>query len=155
MVSTRSVSVAPGSLTYTDLPWIIQHREDRCTLCGNCTAVCPKDAIRLTYRRQRMPKLEVLSKKRGNEYRTFVGIRQETTMANACIGCSMCSMVCPNEAIMPVPNTNENRTLFFNNQKGEPYKRGGRRNSSGPNLLDRIIFDRIDADRSGTRCRPP
>ena len=143
MVSTRSVSVAPGSLTYTDLPWIIQHREDRCTLCGNCTAVCPKDAIRLTYRRQRMPKLEVLSKKRGNEYRTFVGIRQETTMANACIGCSMCSMVCPNEAIMPVPNTNENRTLFFNNQKGEPYKRGGRRNASGPNLLDRIIFDRI------------
>ncbi|MDP3480665.1 MAG: glutamate synthase-related protein [Desulfoprunum sp.] len=143
MVSVRSVSVAPGSLTYTDLPWIIEHREDRCTLCGNCTSVCPKGSIRLTYRRQRMPKLEVLSKKRGNDYRTFVGIRQETTMANACIGCGMCSMVCPNEAIMPVPNTNENRTLFFNNQKGEPYKRGGRRNASGPNLLDRIIFDRI------------
>ena len=44
---------------------------------------------------------------------------------------------------MPVPNTNEHRTLFFNNQKGEPNKRGGRRNVSGPNLLDRIIFDRI------------
>jgi len=143
MVSVRSVSVAPGSLTYTDLPWIIEHREDRCTLCGNCTSVCPKGSIRLTYRRQRMPKLEVLSKKRGNDYRTFVGIRQETTMANACIGCAMCSMVCPNQAIMPVSNTNENRTLFFNNQKGEPYKRGGRRNASGPNLLDRIIFDRI------------
>jgi glutamate synthase (NADPH/NADH) large chain len=143
MVSTRSVSVAPGSLTYTDLPWIIEHREDRCTLCGNCTSVCPKGSIRLAYRRQRMPQLEILSKKRANEYRTFVGIRQETGMANACIGCSMCSMVCPNEAIMPVPNTNEHRTLFFNNQKGEPNKRGGRRNVSGPNLLDRIIFDRI------------
>ncbi len=143
MVSARSVSVGPGSLSYTDLPWIIQHREDRCTLCGRCTAVCPKEAIYLAYRRQRMPKLDVLKKSRGNEYRTFVGIRQKTNMANACIGCSMCTMVCPNEAIMPVPNTNEHRTLFFHNQKGQPQTRGGRRNVSGPNLLDRISFDRI------------
>jgi glutamate synthase (NADPH/NADH) large chain len=90
-----------------------------------------------------MPKLDVLKKSRGNEYRTFVGIRQKTNMANACIGCSMCAMVCPNEAIMPVPNTNEHRTLFFHNQKGQPQTRGGRRNVSGPNLLDRIMFDRI------------
>ncbi|MBC8207669.1 MAG: 4Fe-4S binding protein [Desulfobulbaceae bacterium] len=143
MVSARSIPVAPGSLSYTDLPWIVQHREDRCTLCGQCTAVCPKEAIYLAYRRQRMPKLDVLKKSRGNEYRTFVGIRQKTSMANACIGCSMCSMVCPNEAIMPVPNTNEHRTLFFNNQKGEPNKRGGRRNVTGPTLLDQIMFDRI------------
>jgi glutamate synthase (NADPH/NADH) large chain len=90
-----------------------------------------------------MPKLDVLKKARGNEYRVFVGIRQRTNMANACIGCSMCTMVCPNEAIMPVPNTNEHRTLFFHNQKGQPQTRGGRRNVSGPNLLDRIMFDRI------------
>jgi len=143
MVTARSVSVGPSSLGYNDLPWIIQHREDRCTLCGRCTAVCPKEAIYLAYRRQRMPKLDVLKKSRGNEYRTFVGIRQKTNMANACIGCSMCTMVCPNEAIMPVPNTNEHRTLFFHNQKGQPQTRGGRRNVSGPNLLDRIMFDRI------------
>jgi glutamate synthase (NADPH/NADH) large chain len=143
MVSTRSVSVAPGSLTPTDFPWIIEHREDRCTLCGNCTSVCPKEAIRLAYRRQRLPRLDILSSKRGSEYRTFTGIRQESSIANACIGCGMCAMVCPNEAIMPVPNTNEHRTLFFNNQKGEPLKRGGRRNVSGPNLLDRIVFNRI------------
>ncbi|MCX5870034.1 MAG: glutamate synthase-related protein [Deltaproteobacteria bacterium] len=143
MVSARSISVGPSSLGYTDLPWIIQHREDRCTLCGRCTAVCPKEAIYLAYRRQRMPKLDVLKKARGNEYRTFVGIRQKTNMANTCIGCSMCTMVCPNEAIMPVPNTNEHRTLFFHNQKGQPQTRGGRRNVSGPNLLDRIMFDRI------------
>jgi len=143
MVSARSVTVTPSSLTYTDVPWIIQHREDRCTLCGQCTAICPKESIELTYRRVRMPKLEILSKKRGSEYKTFTGIRQKTTMANGCIGCGMCSMVCPNEAITPVPNTNENRALFFNNMKGEPNKRGGRRNAEGPNLLDRIIFDRI------------
>ncbi len=143
MVSTRSVSVTPSSLTYTDVPWIIQHREDRCTFCGQCTAVCPKEAIQLTYRRQRVPKLEILSKKRGSDYKTSVGIKQKLTMNNACIGCGMCSMVCPNEAILPVANTNENRAVFFNNQKGEPSKRGGRRNVEGPTLLDRIMFDRI------------
>jgi glutamate synthase (NADPH) large chain len=143
MVTTRSVSVTPSSLTFSDLPWIIQHREDRCTLCGHCTSVCPKSAIYLAYRRQRMPKLDMLNKKRDNEYRTFTGIRQKSTMTNACIGCGMCEMVCPNEAIAPVPNTNENRTLFYNNQKGEPAKRGGRRNVSGPTLLDKIMFNRI------------
>ncbi len=143
MVPIRSVPVEPGSLTYHDLPWIIQHREDRCTLCGQCTAVCPKECLHLTYRRQRMPNLEVLSKKRGSEYRTFVGIRQRTDMSHACIGCGMCSMVCPNEAITPVLNTVENRTLFLNNLKGEAPKRGGRRNATGATLLDRIMFDRI------------
>ena len=143
MVSARSLTVTPSSLTYSDLQWIIEHREDRCTLCGNCTAICPKEAIHLAYRRQRMPKLDILSSKRGNEYRTFTGIRQETTMTNACIGCGMCEMVCPNEAIRPVPNTNEHRSLFFHNQKGDSYKRGGRRNAEGKTLLDRILFDRI------------
>ncbi len=143
MVPARSVSVTPSSLTYSDLPWIIQHREDRCTLCGRCTAVCPKSAIYLAHMRQRTPKLDVFSKKRENEYRTFTGIRQKTNMANSCIGCAMCEMVCPNEAIAPLPNANENRALFYHNQKGEPYKRGGRRNVSGPTLLDRIMFDRI------------
>ncbi len=143
MVSARSVSVTPSSLTNSDHPWIIQHREDRCTLCGQCTAVCPKNAIYLAHMRQRTPKLDVFSKKRENEYRTFTGIRQKTNMANSCIGCAMCEMVCPNEAISPQPNTNENRALFFHNQKGEPYKRGGRRNVGGATLLDRIMFDRI------------
>jgi glutamate synthase (NADPH) large chain len=143
MVSARSVSVTPSSLTYSDHTWIIQHREDRCTLCGQCTAVCPKSAIYLAHRRQRIPKLDVFANKRETEYRNFTGIRQKTNMENSCIGCAMCEMVCPNEAISPVPNTNENRSLFFHNSKGEPQKRGGRRNVSGPTLLDRIMFDRI------------
>ncbi len=82
-----------------------------------------------------MPKLDILSKQRGNEYRTFVGIRQKTNMANGCIGCGMCSMVCPNEAIGPVPNTNETGPFSLHNQKGEPYKRGGRRNAEAPRCL--------------------
>ena len=143
MVSVRSVTLTPSSLTATDLPWIIEHREDRCTLCGNCTAICPKGAIRLSHMRQRLPRLDVFGSQRGSEYRTFTGIRQETDPAKLCIGCGMCAMVCPNEAITPVAGTNENRTLFFENRKGEPMKRGGRRNATGPTLLDRIVFHRI------------
>jgi glutamate synthase (NADPH/NADH) large chain len=143
MVSVRSVCTSPGSLTYHDLPWIIQHREDRCTLCGRCTSVCPVQAIYLTYRRQRIPKLDILQKKRGNDYRTFVGIRQRTTMEHRCIGCGMCSMVCPNEAIGPTPNANENRSLFHVHQAGDAWKRGGRRNLPGRTILDKICFNRI------------
>ncbi len=143
MDSVRSVYTSPGSLTYSDLPWIIQHREDRCTLCGQCTSVCPVNAIYLTYRRQRVPKLDVLRKKRGNEFRHFVGIRQHTSIEKKCIGCGMCSSVCPNEAIGPVPNFNEHRTVFHQHQKGDAGKRGGRRNKTGPTILDRIAFNRI------------
>jgi glutamate synthase (NADPH/NADH) large chain len=147
MVSVRSLSVNPSSLTYHDLPWIVQHREDRCTLCGRCTAVCPTNSIFLTYRRQRMPKVGLTptnpaADQRGSAYRTFMGIRQHTDLARRCIGCAMCAMVCPNEAITPVPNANDPRTPFLNNQKGEPYTRGGRRNDRH-SLLDRISFNRI------------
>ena len=143
MVSVRSVYTTPSSLTYHDLPWIIKHREDRCTLCGRCTSVCPVQAIYLTYRRQRMPKLDILKKKRGNDYRTFVGVRQKTTIENKCIGCGMCAMVCPNEAIGPEPNANEDRSLFHAHQKGDAWKRGGRRNLPGRTILDKIVFNRI------------
>lgn len=143
MVSVRSVYTTPSSLTPCDLPWIIKHREDRCTLCGRCTSVCPVQAIYLKYNRQRMPKLDILRKKRGSEYRHFVGIRQRTDMARKCIGCGMCSMVCPNEAIGPEPNPNEDRSRFHLNQKGDAYKRGGRRNVTGRTILDKIAFDRI------------
>jgi glutamate synthase (NADPH/NADH) large chain len=90
-----------------------------------------------------MPKLDILQKKRGNEYRHFVGIRQHTAVDKMCIGCGMCSSVCPNEAIGPVPNSNEQRSRFHMDEKGEAWKRGGRRNVSGRTILDRIAFDRI------------
>ncbi|MDH5297806.1 MAG: glutamate synthase-related protein [Desulfobulbaceae bacterium] len=142
MVAIRSLSVNPRSLTYHDLPWVVQHREDRCTLCGRCTSVCPTEAIYLTYRRQRMPKMVLQASERGSAFRTFVGIRQRTDLGHRCIGCGMCAMACPNEAIGPQPNGNDERTKFLDTDKGEPAKRGGRRNVRDT-LLDRIIFNRI------------
>ncbi|MEF9427512.1 MAG: 4Fe-4S binding protein, partial [Candidatus Mariimomonas ferrooxydans] len=32
-------------LTLKEFPYIIRWRENRCTRCGNCTAVCPVKAI--------------------------------------------------------------------------------------------------------------
>ncbi len=142
MVSIRSIPSTPSSLTYHDLPWIIEHREDRCTLCGRCTSICPTESLHLAYRRQRMPQLDILKKKRGSDYRTFTGIRQSTNLTNRCTGCGMCAMVCPNEAIGPVPNGNDNRANFHSHQKGEAWKRGGRRNDRS-SLLDQISFNRI------------
>ena len=95
------------------------------------------------YMRQRMPKLVLSSSERGSSFRTFVGIRQRTEVANRCIGCGTCEKVCPNQAIRPQPNTVSDRHRFVNTQGGEAWKRGGRRNEPGPSLLDKISFNRI------------
>ncbi len=55
----------------------------------------------------------------------------------------MCAMVCPNEAIGPTPIPWKTGHCSSTTRREKPAKRGGRRNSSGPTLLDRIIFDRI------------
>jgi glutamate synthase (NADPH/NADH) large chain len=142
MVSIRSVSSDPGSLSPNDLPWIIEHREDRCTLCGKCAAVCPVNTLKLTYMRKRMPKIVLTSTERGSSYKTFVGIRQNTDVGRRCIGCGSCAMVCPNEAIHPTHNPTD-RYKFQNTKNGQAPTRGGRRNEPGPTILDKISFNRI------------
>jgi ferredoxin len=47
----------------------------------------------------------------------------------ACIGCAMCSMVCPNDAIISHARSDEADKLRFHvNRGGQPRRRGGRRN---------------------------
>ncbi len=141
MSSNRSLE--PSSLSLNDLPWQIQYNNDRCTLCGQCTAVCPVKAIELTVFRKRNLRTSVNQPhSHSNEYTTFYGISQKTRVENACIGCAMCTMVCPNDAIRPVKNQGLDRLKFHINQKGIPRRRGGRRNSSF-SVLDRIKFTRI------------
>ncbi|NWH03469.1 glutamate synthase-related protein [Desulfobacter latus] len=141
MSSNRSLE--PSSLSLNDLPWQIEYNNDRCTLCGQCTAVCPVQAIALHPFQKRIVKTSVSKNaEHSNAYDTFYGIRQDTRVENACIGCAMCTMVCPNDAIRPRKNPGLDRMKFHINQHGIPRRRGGRRNDSG-SILDRIKFTRI------------
>ncbi|MCK5695215.1 MAG: 4Fe-4S binding protein [Desulfobacula sp.] len=141
MSSNRSLE--PSSLSLNDLPWQINYNNDRCTLCGQCTAVCPVKAIELNVFQKRVIKTSIeIDKNHSNQYDTFYGIHQKTRVENACIGCAMCTMVCPNDAISPVRNPGLDRLKFHINQHGVPRRRGGRRNAS-QSILDRIKFTRI------------
>jgi glutamate synthase (NADPH/NADH) large chain len=133
----------PSTLSIKDLPWQIHWSKDKCTLCGNCTSVCPVRAIELGVHRKRALQIPIgLEEKATNLFSVYHGIVQRTDAAHACVGCGMCTMVCPNGAIIPVRGDEIDKLRFHVNQGGEPRRRGGRRNSSD-SVLDRIKFVRI------------
>lgn len=135
--------IAPSTLSVKDLPWQVEWNKDACALCGRCTAVCPVSAIELAVHRKRVVETTTgLLQKPGNAYSVFHGIRQRTDAAHACIGCAMCSLVCPNNAIRPMRLDEGAMLRFHNNPGGLARTRGGRRNAPG-SLLDQIKFIRI------------
>jgi Glutamate synthase domain 2 len=141
MLSERPVT--PSTLGIKDLPWQIKWNIDTCTKCGRCTSVCPVNAIELgVFRKREINAPMGLQSKPSNKFSTFFGIRQRTDPAYACIGCSMCNMVCPNNAIEPSRQYDSTTLQFHNNRGGQSRTRGGRRNNS-ESLLDQIKFIRI------------
>ncbi len=149
MVSNGSIT--PSSLSVKDLTWQIHWDKERCTLCGRCTAVCPVHAIELGVFRKRtveIPSLSGLgvSPAQSNVFKVFHGVRQRTDPAYACVGCASCSLVCPNDCIMPVRTDEADKLRFHINRGGQPRRRGGRRNAidgAAGGVLDRIKFVRI------------
>ena len=129
-------------LTLQDFPYIIRWREDRCTRCGQCTAVCPVKAIEPEVVSQRFVRSEgdvpTPSTVRGV---THI-VKQVTDIERYCTGCGTCSFVCPTIAIEPEFNPT-NKFLFYKNKRGEPYRRGGRRNDPAISTLDKLKFTRI------------
>jgi len=141
MPSNRPIT--PSTLSLKDLPWQILWSKDKCTLCGQCTAVCPVQAIDLGVFRKRAVSAPLnLAEPSSNTYQVYHGIRQKTDPAFSCVGCAMCSMVCPNDAIIPARSDEADKLRFHMNRGGQPRRRGGRRNAH-ESLLNQIKFIRI------------
>ena len=141
MSSNRPIT--PSTLSVKDLPWQIMWDKDKCTLCGKCTAVCPVNAIELGVFRKRTIETSMgLESTSSNDFKIYYGIRQKTDPAYSCIGCAMCNLVCPNDAIIPAKSDEADKLRFHINQGGQPRSRGGRR-STPDSLLDMIKFIRI------------
>jgi glutamate synthase (NADPH) large chain len=131
-----------GQLTLQEFPYIIQWREDRCTRCGRCTAVCPQQAIEPAVFARRLVHSDSGTPMPSTVRKVSHGIRQVNDIDRYCTGCGMCSLVCPNMAIAPHYNPHH-KFLFHKNLGGTPYKRGGRRNDPSPGTLDKLKFTRI------------
>jgi len=135
--------IDPSTLSVKDLPWQILWNNERCTLCGKCTAICPVNAIDLGVFRKRILKPSLgIDDKPVTDYKIYYGIRQKTDPAYRCVGCAMCSLICPNDAIIPNRSDEADKLRFHVDRGGQPRRRGGRRNISG-GILDQIKFIRI------------
>ena len=133
----------PSALSVRDLIWRILWDKEKCTLCGKCTAVCPVRAIEIGVHRKRTVDIPIgLQTKPANVYQVYHGIDQVADPTHSCIGCGMCTYVCPNSAIFAARNDEIDKLRFHLNQGGEPRRRGGRRNDPG-SILDRFKFVRI------------
>ena len=141
MFSNRPIT--PSSLSIKDLPWQILWDKDKCTLCGQCTAVCPVNTLELGVFRQRALQVSLEPGAiPSNQHTFYYGIRQKTDPAYRCVGCAMCTMVCPNDAIIPAKSDEVDKLKFHLDRGGQPWRRGGRRNVAD-GVLDQIKFIRI------------
>ena len=118
MPSNRPIT--PSSLSLKDLLWQIRWDKDRCTLCGQCTAVCPVNAIELgVFRKRHLNPAVGITEKPENRFSLFYGIRQKSDPAYACVGCAMCAQVCPNDAIMPFRSDEPDKQKYHINRGGQ------------------------------------
>ncbi|MGE5893880.1 MAG: glutamate synthase-related protein, partial [bacterium] len=129
-------------LSFQELPYIIRWREDRCTRCGRCTAVCPVKAIEPGPVVQRLVTSTGKGPTPNIARKVMHAVKQVTDIERYCTGCGTCTLVCPTRAIEPEYNP-RNKFLTHKNRGGAAYTRGGRRNDPSLSTADKLKFTRI------------
>ena len=131
-----------------DLPWKIDYKPERCTMCGSCVASCSFKAIKVGVQRRDMTVSVENQPKPVKRHEARPVIMQVASLTDYCRGCGICEKVCPNQAIKPVRNPDTRKTLL--SKDNGPIKRGGRTNLNAQRALDTIVVGRISqmTDRS-------
>lgn len=135
-------TVKMQDITCNDLPWKIEYRPERCTMCGSCVAACTFQAIEAVMERRSVTVSTGHQPEPSQRHTANPVIKQKKSLANACVGCGMCEKVCPNQAINPVRNQ-DTRFNLLARSGGSPIKRGGRTNVMADRVLDKIVVGRI------------
>lgn len=135
-------TVETQDVTVNDLPWKIEYKPERCTLCGNCVAACTFGAIQPMVERRSVTSSIGSQPEPTSNHSAVLVIKQQNSLAQACTGCGMCEKICPNQAIKPVRNQ-DSRFNLLARKGGSPIKRGGRTNLNSGRTLDNIIVGRI------------
>ena len=81
-------TVTTQDVSLNDLPWVLDYRPERCTLCGSCVAACTVDAISFSRARSGGS----TRKAGGDEAKAptpRLVVRQSTVLEQACMGCGM------------------------------------------------------------------
>jgi glutamate synthase (NADPH/NADH) large chain len=137
-------TVKVNDLAIDDLPWQLEYKHDRCTLCGSCTASCPFGAIEAGVEKRRKVVSEESSPRPRIFFQTIPVIKQVVKINNACRGCGICEKVCPNSAIKPSRNPDNRLAIKYRTTLADSYKRGGRTNvHTEGRTLDKIKVGRI------------
>lgn len=137
-------TVKANDISKDDLMWQIEYKENRCTLCGKCTAACTFGAIKASIEKRKKvysegpvptPKCKLIAEP---------VIKQVIRKDQNCVGCGICARVCPNEAIKPAYNQNNRMNVKYRSENADSPKRGGRTNlHTEGRTLDKIKIGRI------------
>jgi len=89
------------TMTIKDGRVVPQYDADRCILCHKCVEICPTEAISSTITFPEKP--EKIPKELPPSPLEKIGLIRHRTITfdrNTCTGCTLCSKVCPTEAIV-------------------------------------------------------